>query len=203
LAGGQSTSQNSNRTKSSERGRGRGLRLSDVPRMEEVVEAIRKALRAGHEPRNLALVSILAFTGCRLSEALLLTKDDLDMRGRTVRIRQLKKGREFYRVVPVPSDLFWQVVHKYANRAPGDKLFDITARQARNIVYAFSLKYLRRRIRPHALRHAYATFVLKHTRDLETVRRLLGHAGYDVIKAYLDYTQEDLEERLFEAFSRL
>jgi len=58
-------------------------------------------------------------------------------------------------------------------------------------------------VRPHALRHAYATFILKHTRDLETVRRLLGHAGYDVIKAYLDYTQEDLEERLFEAFSRL
>jgi len=171
--------------------------------MEEVAEAIKRALKAGHEPRDLALVAVLAFTGCRLSEALSLTKGDLDLKNRTVRIRQLKKGREFHRVVPVPSDLFWQVIHRYVGRAPGDKLFDITARQARNIVYAFSTKYLRRRIRPHALRHAYATFILKHTRDLETVRRLLGHAGYDVIKAYLDYTQEDLEERLFEAFSRL
>jgi len=99
--------------------------------------------------------------------------------------------------------LFEQVIHRYISRIPGERLFEITSRQARNIVYAFSVKYLRRRIRPHALRHAYATFILKHTRDLETVRRLLGHAGYDVIKAYLDYTQEDLEERLFEAFSRL
>jgi len=201
LAGGQGASQNSGKSKFSERGR--GLRLSDVPRMEEVVEAIRRALRAGHEPRDLALVAVLAFTGCRLSEALSLTKGDLDLKNRTVRIRQLKKGREFYRVVPVPSDLFWQVVYKYMSRAPGERLFEISARQARNIVYAFSTKYLRRRVRPHALRHAYATFVLKHTRDLETVRRLLGHAGYDVIKAYLDYTQEDLEERLFEAFSRV
>jgi len=199
VAGGQGVSQNSER----HGGRGKGLRLSDVPRMEEVVEAIKRALRAGHEPRDLALVSILAFTGCRLSEALLLTKGDLDLKSRTVRIKQLKKGREFYRVVPVPSDLFWQVVYKYVGRAPGERLFEVSARQARNIVYSFSLKYLRKRIRPHALRHAYATFILKHTRDLETVRRLLGHAGYDVIKAYLDYTQEDLEERLFEAFSRL
>jgi site-specific recombinase XerD len=61
---------------------------------------------------------------------------------------------------------------------------------------------LKKRIRPHAIRHSYAVAVLKATRNLETVRRLLGHRDYMTIKTYLDLTQEDIEQELSKLFGQ-
>jgi len=185
------------------------LKLSDVPRFESVINAIKRALkdlvRGKLNLRDLALIVVLVYTGCRLNEALALTLGDLDFKGRTVKLRQLKKQREFIRIVPVPSKIFWDVLSEYCRTLPfkHSKLFDISDRQARNIVYKFTTKYIGIRIRPHALRHAYATYILKKTKDLEAARRLLGHEDYRVLKAYLDYTQEDLEDPLERLFREL
>jgi len=89
---------------------------------------------------------------------------------------------------------------RYLDRVVGDRLFSISGRQARNVVYGFSLRYLRRRIRPQAIRHSYAVAVLKVTKNLEAVRRLLDHSDYPTLKVYLDLTQEDLEEELSRLF---
>lgn len=62
--------------------------------------------RGKYRLKDLTLVSILVFTGCRLGEALRIRKEDLDFKRRTVRIKQLKKKRDFHRIVPVPSSLF-------------------------------------------------------------------------------------------------
>lgn len=186
------------------------LKLEDVPRFEALVGALKKAYRSYRRSRrgvkslrDLALIAVLIYTGCRLGEALALTNQDVDPVAKTIRIMQLKKRRPHPRIVPVPSPLFWRIMNEYLEVLPGDKLFTITDRQARNIVYWFTRKYLGRRCRPHAIRHAYATYILKTTKNLETLRRLLGHEGYQVLKAYLDYTQEDLRTELEEAFSRL
>ena len=182
------------------------LKLIDVPRYEALVDAIKRAyrdvLRGRYPIRDLALVSLLAFTGCRLGEALRIRAYDLDFRRKVVRIHQEKKRRVFVRFVPVPSRIFWDVMGLYLRNVltKDSLLFSIGDRQARNVVYKFSLRYLGRRIRPHAFRHSYATFILRNLKDLETLRRLLGHSDYSVIKEYLNYTQEDLEmdlERIF------
>lgn len=178
------------------------LKLEDVPRYEALIEAIKKAYgdmsKGRYRLKDLTLVAILTFTGCRLGEALALRVRDLDLEAQTVRVRQLKKTYEMLRVVPVPSELFWEIIKRYLRRLPypDTKLFDITERQARNIVYKFTKRYLKRKIRPHAVRHSYATYLLRKMRDLEVVRRLLGHEDYRTIKAYLNYTQEDLKQDL-------
>jgi integrase len=108
----------------------------------------RDVQRGRYMLRDLALVSILVFTGCRIGEAMRISKSDLDFRGRAVRISQLKKREPFTRVVPVPSNLFWEVVRGYTERIAGERLFKITIRHGRNIVYGFSERYLGMRIRP-------------------------------------------------------
>jgi len=90
----------------------------------------------------------------------------------------------------------------YLDRIAEDRVFNITVRQARNIVYSFTEKYLKKRVRPHAIRHSYAVAVLKATKNLEAVRRLLGHRDYSTIKVYLDLTQEDLEQELSKVFGQ-
>jgi len=42
--------------------------------------------------------------------------------------------------------------------------------------------------------------VLKATKKLEAVRRLLSHRDYSTIKVYLDLTQEDLEQEFDRLF---
>jgi site-specific recombinase XerC len=37
-------------------------------------------------------------------------------------------------------------------------------------------------VRPRTIRHSYAVAVLKTTKNLEAVRRLLGHRDYTTIK---------------------
>jgi len=103
----------------------------------------------------------------------------------------------------VPSNLYWDITAYYLDRVVEEKLFNISTRQARNIVYAFTEKYLKKRIRPHAIRHSYAVAVLKTTKNLKAVRRLLGHRDYSTIKTYLDLTQEDLEQELTKLFKQL
>jgi len=185
------------------------VKLEDAPRFEALLEAVKRAYRdveAGkYRLRDLALVSTLVFTGCRLGEALRLCAGDVDPRSKTVRIMQEKKRATHPRVVPVPSKVFWDIMERYLRRIPGrdDPLFPISERQGRNIVYKFSKRYLGKRIRPHALRHSYAIFILKSTKDLEVVRRLLGHSDYKWLKVYLDYTQEDLAQELEKAFREL
>jgi integrase len=181
------------------------LKLIDVPPFPALVDSIKRALNhvdeGKYKLRDLALISILVFTGCRISEALSLTKSDVDRRGKVVKIRQLKKKSEFVRIVPVPNELFWNIISRYVERITSDKLFTITYRQAYNVVIKFSLRYLKMRVRPHAFRHAYALQVLKTTKDLEIVRRLLGHSDYKHLKYYLDYTQEDLADELSKALN--
>ena len=185
------------------------LKLEDIPRYESLIEAIRRAKRdvdrGKYRLRDLALVSVLVFTGCRIGEALRLRVEDLDQKHKTVRIHQEKKGRDFIRIVPVPVRVFWNIMERFLRRFPSRdmQLFEITDRQARNIVYKFTKRYLRKKTRPHAIRHSYAVFILKKTKDLETVRRLLGHADYKWLKVYLNYTQEDLATMLEKAFNEI
>ncbi len=184
----------------------KSLKLVDVPKYESLVTAVRKAYsdvrRGRYRLRDLVLASILIFTGCRLGEALRLRGEDIDLKHRTIKIHQEKKGREFHRIVPVPSTLFWEIMERYLLRLPSNDipLFKVSDRQARNIVYKFTIRYLGKRYRPHSIRHSYAIFILKNTKDLEALRRLLGHTDYKWLKCYLDYTQEDLEEQLTKAY---
>jgi integrase len=181
------------------------LKLGDVPPYPALLEAVKRAwsdvLRGKFNARDLALTATLIFTGCRIGEVVELKRREVDPKRRVAVIKQLKKREEFQRVVPVPSSLYWEIMTYYLERTAEDRVFNVSVRQARNIVYSFTEKYLKKRIRPHAIRHSYAVAVLKATKNLEAVRRLLGHRDYATIKIYLDLTQEDLEQELSRLFS--
>jgi len=147
-------------------------------------------------------VASLIFTGCRIGVVVQHRNRDVDIKRKTVVIRQLKKRGVFQRVVPVLSILYWEIMKYHLERTAENKVFNVSLRQARNIVYSFAEKYLRKRISLHAIRHSYAVAVLKATKNLEVVRRLLGYRDYAAIKVYLDLTQEDLEQELSKLFSQ-
>lgn len=180
----------------------RSLKLNDVPSWPELVKAWNR-LKRREKLRNVVLWGLLQFCGIRLGEVLSLCVSDIDFQRGVIRIRQEKKRGEFIREVIVPEKLLL-LLRNYI-RSLGlkktDKLFNISDRMAREVIYKLSIRYLGRRMRPHALRHAYAMRILSKTRNLEYVRRLLGHSDYSTLKVYLDYTVEDIKHEILEALS--
>jgi integrase len=79
---------------------GRRLYLTE----EERRDFITAAAKAPREVRTFC--GVLHATGCRISEALALTVDHIDLSGRVVVFESLKKRRKgVFRAVPVPPDL--------------------------------------------------------------------------------------------------
>jgi integrase/recombinase XerD len=55
--------------------------------------------------RNRALCHLLAYAGCRISEALAVTLHHVDAERFTVTLRTLKRRKLVFRTVPVPQSL--------------------------------------------------------------------------------------------------
>jgi integrase len=74
--------------------------------------------RAVAETRTFALV--LAFCGCRISEALSITASQLDPETDRLILRTLKRRRQVFRAVPIPADLMRELV-RLARGKPSDE----------------------------------------------------------------------------------
>jgi site-specific recombinase XerD len=194
------------------------LRLEDVPSWEEVLKlwdfvldrfvgageeaekVRRELLREGFRPiyglREVCFFGLLFFTGCRVSELLAIRKKDVNLLKKTILIRQLKKrkGQELIREVLLPPYVKEYLKEYVLREVKGEELplFEFTRQRAWQLVRELTEKVLERPLHPHVFRHSFAIQFLKTTSDLEKVRRILGHSNYDTLKAYLDYTIEDI-----------
>lgn len=169
------------------------FKLKDVPSWSEVEKLLRCLERDREEigPRDYLLLYILATTGIRTSELLSLRKEDFSLSDGTFRIRQLKRNGEFYREVIIVPKIKPELESYLAHFRPGERVFPRTRRWLFDVVGRYTEKYLGRRIRTHAFRHAFATRILEKTRDIELCRRLLGHASVTTTQQYLDFTAKD------------
>jgi integrase/recombinase XerD len=150
----------------------------------EQVEALLTAAAAVEGPRGLrdrALLELLYGTGARISEAVGLAVDDLDLASAAVRLAG-KGGKE--RVVPVGS---------YAVRAVEDYL--VRARPALATKARAGVRAgIPAELSPHTLRHSFATHLLDGGADVRVVQELLGHASVTTTQVYTLVTVERLRE---------
>lgn len=141
--------------------------------------------------RDAAILTTLAFTGCRLSEVVGLNVDDLSLTQKSMRV--MGKGRK-ERVIPLNSLVFAEL-NEYLNVrgvAEDDALFlnrygkRLSGRSIENLVrkYVLQAGIFKNKISPHKLRHTFAT--LLHTRDVDIleIQALLGHASVTSTQIY-------------------
>jgi integrase/recombinase XerD len=160
--------------------------------------------------RDRALLELLYAAGLRVSEALGLDGDDLDLAGGTVRV--IGKGdRE--RLVPVGDvAVAWLARYLDVGRpvlAVGDRvrvvrggpvfLSDRGRRLGRGHAWlvvksAARVAGLGSRVSPHTLRHSFATHLLEGGADLRVVQELLGHASISTTQIYTHLTGERIRE---------
>jgi integrase/recombinase XerD len=175
----------------------------------EDVESLLMAAGAEETPRAVrdrALLEVLYGSGARISEAIGLDVDELDLESGTVRL--LGKGSK-ERIVPLGS-FAREAVSAYLVRArpslvaggPGSPALFLNARGGRlsrqsawTVLRAAAEKAgLRKAISPHTLRHSFATHLLDGGADVRVVQELLGHASVTTTQIYTLVTVDRLRE---------
>ena len=160
--------------------------------------------------RDRALLELLYGTGARISEAVGLDVDDLDLGGGetsgTVLLRG-KGGKE--RIVPV-GRYAREAISAYLTRArpelvvggsgtPAMFLNARGGRLSRQSAWTVIVKSAERagvtaEVSPHTMRHSYATHLLEGGADVRVVQELLGHASVTTTQVYTLVTVDSLRE---------
>jgi len=186
-----------------------------LPKALTVVEA-KKTIAATDEmedrpwvaARDMAVISLCYGAGLRISEALALTKGDLE----SDVLRVTGKGGKI-RMVPLITPVR-QSIEEYLKLSPfklwpADPLF----RGVRGGV--LSPRLIQKRMEqlrsalglppsatPHALRHSFATHLLGKGGDLRAIQELLGHASLSTTQIYTAVDTERLMESYAKAHPR-
>ncbi len=174
-------------------------RRRKLPRTLSPGEAMRLIDAApGTTPRSLrdrALVELLYGAGLRVSEALAVEKNGVDLDQRLVRV--VGKGNK-ERIVPLAHEAT-EALRRYL--AHGRPFLDSRHRpelflnaKGGALTRAGAFLILRKladvaglepgRVHPHLLRHSFATHLLEGGADLRTVQELLGHADLATTELY-------------------
>ncbi len=143
--------------------------------------------------RDYALIVFLYASGARISEALMLRREDIE--GEWLRIRHAKGQKE--RVVPVAASAI-KALDAYLDARGFESEYVWCNYQKKPLsrVSAFKItkKYLG--VSPHVLRHSYATALISGGADLRVVQELLGHASLLTTQIYTHIQRQELQETL-------
>ena len=156
--------------------------------------------------RDRALLEILYGTGARISEAVGLSVDDVDLAGASARL--FGKGRK-ERVVPLGGYAV-EAIDAYLVRArpslassgPGTPSLFLNTRGrplSRQSAWAIIQNAAERaklsvHVSPHTLRHSFATHLLQGGADIRVVQELLGHSSLSTTQIYTMVSRDTVRE---------
>ncbi len=150
--------------------------------------------------RNKAMLSLMLHCGLRLAEVINLRPGSINLTKGKLRVVSGKGNKD--RDLAIPDYLIglldsWRKIRPKGNyffsTLEGKKLSD---RYIQQMVkrYAGKAGIDNKKISPHTLRHSYATQYYKQTKDIETLRRILGHTDIGTTTIYITLANTDVEE---------
>jgi len=160
--------------------------------------------------RNKAILSLMLNMGLRVSEVANLKPGDTNLTKRKIRIINGKGGVDRDLIIP---EALVDLLKEWKKRKPeNSKYFFTTIKDRRNSSFAskkgkqLSVRYIQEAIKrysskaginknisPHTLRHTFATEYYRQTKDIETLRRILGHADISTTTIYITLANIDVE----------
>jgi len=154
--------------------------------------------------RNKAILETLYATGMRVSEAVNLKKDNVNLD--IGFLRCIGKGNK-ERVIPLGKKAILSLKRYLASSRPAlakkkDCEFLFLNRSGNKIsrqsLWEMLKKYakaarIKKPIRPHILRHSFATHLLERGADLRSVQEMLGHSNISTTQIYTHVNKERLK----------
>lgn len=180
-------------------------RIPEVLSVQEI-EAMLGSAKGGHwqAVRDRAMLELFYASGMRVSELINLKLESINLEVGYVRC--IGKGRK-ERIIPVgkrarealekycaaarqklnkgnvSSALFLSRLGKKMSRQSAWKIIKHYARKAN----------IKKVIKPHTLRHSFATHLLEHGADLRSVQEMLGHSDISTTQIYTHVDKERLK----------
>ena len=162
---------------------------------EKDVDAFRQAVLLGSGKRDHAMVTILAYAGLRISEALDLSLDDVDLIGRQITVNKGKGNKE--RVVYV-GDKVIHAVREYLKDLELGCLWLFPGRDGGNLYRSAANKLCNRfsdKITPHKLRHFFCSNALEKGYSFHEVANQAGHSNIHTTLRYANPTKKAMREK--------
>jgi len=180
-------------------------RVPDVLTVSEIEAMIKASKGRGWQAiRDHAMLELFYASGMRVSELVNLKMDNINLDVGYVRC--IGKGRK-ERIIPIGKRAR-EAVKKYCetSRAKLAKnqmtLFLFLSRLGKKIsrqsVWKLIKRYaqkanIKKEIKPHTLRHSFATHLLEHGADLRSVQEMLGHSDISTTQVYTHVDRERLK----------
>ena len=154
----------------------------------------------------------LAFTGCRISEALALTPERIDLSAKAVIFQTLKqRGKIRFRSVPIPAQHLEALlmVHNIRKAQKSKsvatktaKLWDfkraMASRHVAAVMDAASIEGAH--ACPKGLRHGFGVRMAQKTRNPRLVQKLMGHVSMENTAIYMDLVGEEARAEVIGAW---
>lgn len=162
-------------------------------------DEVKRLLGVCVNPKHNLLIKLLYSSGLRVSEAVKMKFDDLDLDEKMGRVISGKGKKD--RLIILSNDLI-ESIKKYleVRKKTSEYLFPsshshITIRMAQKIVQKNGLKAgIKKRVFCHALRSSFATHLLESGVDIRYIQSLLGHNSISTTERYTLVSTKELKK---------
>jgi len=149
--------------------------------------------------RNKAIMLVMLNMGLRVSEITNLRSGSINLTSKKLRIVNGKGGVDRDLVIPEGIE---ETLRQWNGRKPKGTKYFFTTLKGKKLSTRYLCEMVKRYgrkanidkiISPHTLRHTYATEYYRQTKDIETLRRILGHADISTTTIYITLANIDVE----------
>lgn len=170
-------------------------KLPEVLSTEEIGRILKSVVNLKHK----TLLTTLYSGGLRMGELLSLSIADIDPDHMRIWIRGGKGAKDRITVLSPHLLSLLRLYYKeyrpkiYLFEGPGGKPY--AASSVRKVLQkAVTKAGIRKRVRPHVLRHSFATHLLEQGTNLRYIQTLLGHTSPKTTEIYTHVSSKKLEE---------
>ena len=179
--------------------------------------------------RDKAMMSLMVNCGLRVSEIINLKPEDLNLSKNKLRVKN-GKGKKDRDILSI--NLFTiALLNKWNKKKPESEYFfctvknrkgiitfkdgttrnissksgnKVAVRTVQSMVENYAIKAgISKNVSPHTLRHTFATEYYRETKDIETLKTILGHTSINTTQIYVTLASIDVENGMkqFKGFS--
>lgn len=162
-------------------------------------EEVKNLINAAINPKHKLLIELMYSSGLRVSEAVSIKIDDLELDEKmgTIRSGKGKKDRHI-----ILSENLVEHIKDYLSKRSDENphLFNVKdrhigTRQAQKIITGTASRAgIKKRVFCHALRSSFATHLLDSGVDIRVIQELLGHSNLSTTERYTKVSREKLKQ---------
>ncbi|OCB78073.1 tyrosine-type recombinase/integrase [Flavobacterium crassostreae] len=162
--------------------------------------------------RNKLIVDLFYTTGMRRAELLGLRLDGVNWSARTIKVLGKRNKERIIPILPIVQDqlVLYNTYRSQLESIEDTECFFLSKKGSKlsiSFVYRLINSYFsgvseKVKTSPHVLRHTFATHLLNHGADLNSVKELLGHSSLASTQIYTHSSLSELQKVYKEAHPR-